>query len=448
MPWHTSNLVQQREEFVKRADVGEEYFSRLCLSFGISRVTGYRWLRRYRLADKASAVLTDRSRGPHSSPNRVPPDVITLVLAERAQSGWGARKLSVVLGQAGVRISPSTVNEILKQHGRIASEDPNAASWIRQVLVEDDPLSRITTDVPDASTPACFAERLRQGCLRDRKKAAAVLARLKGIRLHTVAKSLDLTPPSVIRYTTTFAGGGIDALFPARQSRVHDEEHQGPVFALLHSPPSSYGINRTTWRMEDLHNVLAQTGHRMSERRIRRIIKAGGFRWRKAKTVLTSNDPQYQAKLDAIKGILSGLKPDEAFFSIDEYGPFAVKKKGGRKRVGPGENYVVPQWQKSKGWMILTAALELSRNQVTHFYSRKKNTDEMIKMADLLRQQYRGCRSIYLSWDAASWHISKKLITHLRANNKEAVRDRYPLVWTAPLPAGAQFLNVIESVPQ
>jgi transposase len=161
MPWHTSDLVQQREAFVKLADVGEEYFSRLCLSFGISRVTGYRWLRRYRLADKASAALKDRNRGPHSSPNRVIPDVIELVLAQRAQSGWGARKLSVILGQAGVRIAPSTVNKILKQHGRIASEDPHAAFWIRQVFVEDDPLSRITTDVPDVSTPACFAERLR-----------------------------------------------------------------------------------------------------------------------------------------------------------------------------------------------------------------------------------------------------------------------------------------------
>jgi hypothetical protein len=96
--------------------------------------------------------------------------------------------------------------------------------------------------------------------------------------------------------------------------------------------------------------------------------------------------------------------------------------------------------------MILTAALELSRNQVTHFYSLKKNTDEMIKMAELLRQQYHDCRSIYLSWDAASWHISKKLVEHLKRINKEAVRDGYPLVWTAPLPAGAQFLNVIESV--
>jgi len=34
----------------------------------------------------------------------------------------------------------------------------------------------------------------------------------------------------------------------------------------------------------------------------------------------------------------------------------------------------------------------------------------------------------------------------LKAGNRKAVRDGYPLVWTAPLPAGAQFLNVIESV--
>jgi len=127
-------------------------------------------------------------------------------------------------------------------------------------------------------------------------------------------------------------------------------------------------------------------------------------------------------------------------------GPFAIKRKGGLKRVGPGEDYVVPQYQKSKGWLILTAALELSRNQITHFYSLKKNTEEMIKMADLLRTRYRRCRTIYLSWDAASWHISKKLFSHLDVVNQQAIQDDFPIVKPAPLPAGAQFLNVIESV--
>ena len=131
MPWHTSNLDQQREEFVKLADVGEEYFSRLCLSFGISRKTGYKWLRRYRFANEGSVVLKDRSRGARSCPNRVAPEVIELVLNQRAEVGWGANKLSVFLRQAGVAISHSTVHKILKEHGRITTEDPNAASWIR-----------------------------------------------------------------------------------------------------------------------------------------------------------------------------------------------------------------------------------------------------------------------------------------------------------------------------
>ena len=50
----------------------------------------------------------------------------------------------------------------------------------------------------------------------------------------------------------------------------------------------------------------------------------------------------------------------------------------------------------------MTAALELSTNQVTHFYSKKKNTDEMIKLLDILKAEYRHLDRIFLSWDAAS----------------------------------------------
>ena len=98
--------------------------------------------------------------------------------------------------------------------------------------------------------------------------------------------------------------------------------------------------------------------------------------------------------------------------------------------------------------MIITAALELSRNQVTHFYSRAKNTEEMVKMADLLRAQYRTWRTIYLSWDAASWHGSKKFFGRVDEVNQAAYRAEHgtPVVELAPLPSCAQFLNVIEAV--
>jgi hypothetical protein len=102
----------------------------------------------------------------------------------------------------------------------------------------------------------------------------------------------------------------------------------------------------------------------------------------------------------------------------------------------------------SKGSLIATAALELSTNQVTHFYSSGKNTVEMIKLLDLLLKQYRGCSKLYLSWDAASWHASQRFLARVKEVNTRKYRlsHQTPKVALAPLPSRAQFLNVIESV--
>ena len=67
--------------------------------------------------------------------------------------------------------------------------------------------------------------------------------------------------------------------------------------------------------------VLRIQGQVVCPEVIRTIIKKAGYKWRKARTVLTSKDPQYKAKLKAIQDILSKLENDEAFFSIDEFGP-------------------------------------------------------------------------------------------------------------------------------
>ena len=76
---------------------------------------------------------------------------------------------------------------------------------------------------------------------------------------------------------------------------------------------------------------------------------------------MTSTDPKYREKVQHIQNILGELQENEAFFSIDEYGPFAIRAQGGRALVGPGEMPYVPQYQKSKGCLIMTAALELSK---------------------------------------------------------------------------------------
>jgi len=312
---------------------------------------------------------------------------------------------------------------------------------IRRPILESE-LSHVT-DLPK------LLKGMRNGPSPQRKKAMVVLFLERRIKCSLIRSFLHLSRRSLRSYLERYRRGSTVLLFTKRmnaQKKCQNDRIRQAVFELLHSPPSLHGINRTTWKMSDLQRVLREQGHSISRDLISTIIQDAGFKWRKARVVLTSRDPSYRTKVERIVKILSELKSDEAFFSIDEFGPFAVKKRGGRKRVAPGEDYTVPQRQKSKGCLIITAALELSHNQVTHFYSDKKDTQEMIKMTDLLRTQYRNCSTIYLSWDAASWHISRDLAFHVKQRNDEALADGCPVVKTAPLPAGAQFLNVIESV--
>ncbi|MDR6942920.1 transposase [Mucilaginibacter pocheonensis] len=106
------------------------------------------------------------------------------------------------------------------------------------------------------------------------------------------------------------------------------------------------------------------------------------------------------------------------------------------------EPYYVPDKQKHKGVVICTAALELSTNQATHFFSTRKNTFETIKLVETLASLYADQRRIYLCWDNVSWHRSKILINFIEDHNKV----HKPLIVRVPLPSCTQFLNVIESV--
>jgi len=122
MPFKVKDLMEQRIAFVVRADSGKESISSLCTEFGISRETGYVWLRRYREVGSVNA-LAERSRRPHTSPRRTDANIERRVAALRAQYGWGAEKIAVLLSREGVAVPVRTVGQILKRLGLVAPED-------------------------------------------------------------------------------------------------------------------------------------------------------------------------------------------------------------------------------------------------------------------------------------------------------------------------------------
>ena len=96
MPWTETCVMDERLRFISACLMGEETMSALCLQFGISRKTGYRWLGR---SETEGVVgLQDRSRVPHGNSRALSNAVVAEILAVRQRHPtWGPRKVKAWL---------------------------------------------------------------------------------------------------------------------------------------------------------------------------------------------------------------------------------------------------------------------------------------------------------------------------------------------------------------
>jgi transposase InsO family protein len=124
MPWKEITTMSARTDFIQLAKLEEANISQLCRQFGISRKTGYKWLKRER--EMGPSGLEDRSRRPHKSPKRTKAAIETQVLAVRQKhKAWGGRKIRKILQNKGYNQVPaaSTITAILRRHQQIDAEE-------------------------------------------------------------------------------------------------------------------------------------------------------------------------------------------------------------------------------------------------------------------------------------------------------------------------------------
>jgi len=120
----------QRVQFVVRAQQGQEKLSRLCAEFGISRPTGYVWLKRYR--EQGVAGIEEHSRRPQHSPRQTAPPVEQRIAElRRLRPDWGARKLQLLLRDEGIVLPAITLHRVLLRHGLVRPDDRRSPAWQR-----------------------------------------------------------------------------------------------------------------------------------------------------------------------------------------------------------------------------------------------------------------------------------------------------------------------------
>ena len=120
MPWKVETVMSRRKELVTLALSEESNMSELCRRAGISRKTGYKWLRRYR--QQGDLGLHALSRRAHRAPNRTSDEMEKAVVELRREyPAKGAHVLARMLRDRrydGVP-SKSTITSILRRHGLI-----------------------------------------------------------------------------------------------------------------------------------------------------------------------------------------------------------------------------------------------------------------------------------------------------------------------------------------
>jgi len=278
-----------------------------------------------------------------------------------------------------------------------------------------------------------------------RARAVIILLANENRSLQEVVRISGKSRGTVYRCLRTFRKKGL----PAIETRVNEvgreriwQERKTRVIDILHGSPSLHGINRTTWTLEGIRQAYNHLhGETLPMGALKSIIKKSGYTWRHARKVLTSPDPAYQEKVRQLLETLQHLKAGEAFFFIDEAGPWRVKKYGGKALTPPGVTRVIPEVQESKGTVYLIYALEALTNQVIWRFIGGKTAGAVVGLLEMLRERYRGCSRVCLTWDALSSHSSKVVASWIEdANAKDGPRFE-----VYPLPSNAQFLNVVES---
>jgi transposase len=325
LPWTSNSVFEVRRDFVMLALSPDANIRGLCRRFNISAKTGYQTLERFR--SEGEEGLLDHSRAPHRRPSRSLEATELAVLSIRADHPtWGGRKIASHLKSLGAVVvpAPSTITAILVRNGRLKMPSGQLVqNWLLEVIHKEadaETLPRSIIDHPDLQT---LLGRLKSASLRDRRRSLAVLGDRAGFQSGSICSAINLSRQSYHRYVRLFEEGGAAALFPARVSplRKFDKESvKKAAFALLHQPPRNFGINRTTWKMADLSRIMKETGEPAGEGVIRKIAKEAGYRWRKARVVLTSNDAEFSEKLHRIQSILSGLKRTRRSFQSTNLG--------------------------------------------------------------------------------------------------------------------------------
>lgn len=180
------DVWEQRVQFVMRVSQEPGNLAGVCREFGISRPTGYLWLRRYQA--QGSVGLSDQSRRPRNVPERTAAAMEDVIVEMRRQRpDWGARKLQVLLRRRGIEMPVATIHRVLVRRGMVREQDRHRPALQRFERAEPNQLWQMDFKSPKGWNHAIGP----LSVLDDRSRYAVVLQGTWSTRAEAVREQLE-----------------------------------------------------------------------------------------------------------------------------------------------------------------------------------------------------------------------------------------------------------------
>ena len=136
------------------------------------------------------------------------------------------------------------------------------------------------------------------------RRCHILLASARGDTTTVIAKAVGCSPQAVRNVVRAFETRGLAVVAmqsrrPHTAAKLFDAERSRRLKALLHQSPRQFGKARSPWTLALAAEVCVEQGvtaERVSLETIRDALQRLGVGWRRAKTWITSPDPQ-----DALK---------------------------------------------------------------------------------------------------------------------------------------------------
>ncbi len=234
----------------------------------------------------------------------------------------------------------------------------------------------------------------------------------------TVATLLFCSSRTIARWVKRFQAEGVEGVAghkPGRPFRLAADWVKVVVAWVTTKSPGDFGFLRSRWCCEAVAILMLELHHvEVGRETVRRWLHRGRLVYRRPRPVVGPKDPDRQAKLDSLRGLLAGLPADETAVFQDEVDINTNPKIGSMWMVKGQQAEVETPGNNEKRY--LSGSIHWRTGQVFLTEGKpKQGRDTALFLAHLddLRGRLRRYKKVHVICDSAKCHTSDEVAVYL-----------------------------------